>query len=127
MKIYDSIVRMIIKNKYLSKDYYLENNGDVREAKLNPLEHFIKYGEQEFRNPSEKIDILVIRTIFPKIAKIIRPIMVYKFLWILDPQDKYNKIRHDLKNKFDIISTENNKRIKDQIFTILSFRKKINF
>jgi len=112
MKIYDSIVRMIIKNKYLSKDYYLENNGDVREAKLNPLEHFIKYGEQEFRNPSEKIDILVIRTIFPKIAKIIRPIMVYKFLWILDPQDKYNKIRHDLKNKFDIISTENNKRIK---------------
>lgn len=33
-------------------EYYLENNPDVRKARINPLIHFIKHGWREGRNPS---------------------------------------------------------------------------
>ena len=31
------------------RDYYLENNADIREAGINPFDHFIKFGWREHR------------------------------------------------------------------------------
>ncbi len=33
-------------------EYYLENNSDIREAKMNPLLHYLQYGENENRKPN---------------------------------------------------------------------------
>jgi O-antigen biosynthesis protein len=43
--------------KHFSSDYYLETNHDVRDAGQNPLEHFVKYGWKEGRNPNPDFDI----------------------------------------------------------------------
>lgn len=37
--------------------YYLETNADVKQAGIDPLEHFISYGVFEKRNPSSSFDI----------------------------------------------------------------------
>lgn len=36
--------------------YYLKNNRDVRQADIDPLWHFVKFGWREGRNPSEVFD-----------------------------------------------------------------------
>lgn len=36
--------------------YYLKNNRDVRQADLDPLWHFVKFGWKEGRNPSKDFD-----------------------------------------------------------------------
>lgn len=38
-------------NRYFNSAWYIENNKDVRESKLNPLVHFILFGAKELRNP----------------------------------------------------------------------------
>jgi glycosyltransferase involved in cell wall biosynthesis len=38
-------------------DYYLSNNKDVREAKIDAFEHFFSWGYKEGRNPSAKFNI----------------------------------------------------------------------
>jgi len=46
---------MLIKfSGYFDKTYYLQNYSDVRDAKVDPLMHFIKHGWKERRNPSAK-------------------------------------------------------------------------
>ncbi len=37
-------------------DYYLDNYSDVREAKIDPVEHYLFYGFKEYRNPSVHFD-----------------------------------------------------------------------
>ncbi|WP_146140416.1 hypothetical protein [Zobellella endophytica] len=43
-------------NPYFDSSWYLENNKDVRESKLNPLVHFVLFGAKELRNPGPEFD-----------------------------------------------------------------------
>ena len=47
---------LIAHSKYFSKKYYLKNYPDVKDAGVDPIEHYMKYGWKEGRNPSEKFD-----------------------------------------------------------------------
>ena len=43
----------VIKNSGLfDPSYYLANNIDVRQADMNPIKHYVKYGWSEGRKPS---------------------------------------------------------------------------
>ena len=42
----------IIKSKYFDSIYYMKNNPDVVEAKIDPIEHYLMQGWKEGRNPS---------------------------------------------------------------------------
>jgi O-antigen biosynthesis protein len=48
---------LIYKSGLFDQNYYLSNNLDVRNADIDPLMHFIKFGWKEGRNPSEHFDI----------------------------------------------------------------------
>lgn len=55
-------VHHLLVPNYFDSTYYLENNIDVREAGINPLVHFLRYGELEGRlgfdeNDSDKNEI----------------------------------------------------------------------
>jgi hypothetical protein len=43
---------LLKKNKLFDEDWYLKTYKDVREAKLNAMEHYLLYGANEGRNPS---------------------------------------------------------------------------
>ena len=46
-----------IKKSYLfDKKYYLKTCPDIKNANIDPIEHFMEYGWQEGRNPSDKFD-----------------------------------------------------------------------
>ncbi len=51
-------IRWIIKKSGLfDSAYYLLQNPDIREAKVDPLDHFINHGWKEARNPSTKFNL----------------------------------------------------------------------
>ncbi len=39
------------------REYYLKTNPDVKDNQLDPLEHFIKYGQYEGRSPKSKMNL----------------------------------------------------------------------
>ncbi|WP_162541312.1 glycosyltransferase [Aggregatibacter actinomycetemcomitans] len=45
------------KSGLFNSEYYLNNNQDVREANVDPIQHFLDYGWKEGRNPSPKFDL----------------------------------------------------------------------
>lgn len=50
--------KIIAKSKYFSVDWYLKNYPDVRNAKIDPVEHYLGFGWKENRNPSSLFDTL---------------------------------------------------------------------
>ena len=48
--------RLIAKSKYFDKKWYLQQNPDVAKAEKDPIEHYLKYGWKEGRNPSLSFD-----------------------------------------------------------------------
>ena len=46
----------IKKSSLFDPEYYLAENEDVASAKISPLKHFLMFGANEGRNPSEKFD-----------------------------------------------------------------------
>lgn len=48
---------IIKRSKLFDQRYYLLKNPDVRVADTDPLNHFIKFGWREGRNPSEDFDV----------------------------------------------------------------------
>ena len=48
--------KLIAKSKYFNKRWYLKRYPDVKRAKVDPIEHYLKYGWKEGRNPSKKFD-----------------------------------------------------------------------
>lgn len=47
----EQIKKLIHNSKIFDASYYLEHNPDVARAKKNPLEHYIKFGYKEKRQP----------------------------------------------------------------------------
>lgn len=53
-----TLQKILIKSSNLfDKKYYLSHNEDVAKAGVHPLNHFLKYGAYEGRNPSDKFDV----------------------------------------------------------------------
>jgi hypothetical protein len=48
--------KLIRQSKLFNKVYYLQNNVDVKSARINPFKHYFLYGGFEGRNPSENFD-----------------------------------------------------------------------
>ena len=44
------------KSDLFDSEYYLANNEDVKNAKMNPIKHYLKFGWKEGRNPSAKFN-----------------------------------------------------------------------
>ena len=47
---------LIKKSNLFDIKYYLANNEDVNNAKMNPIKHYLKFGWKEGRNPSAEFD-----------------------------------------------------------------------
>jgi LmbE family N-acetylglucosaminyl deacetylase/glycosyltransferase involved in cell wall biosynthesis len=60
--------RLIRKSELFNEVYYLQNNPDVRQEGLNPLEHFILHGGYEGRNPSPDFDSTFYMSQYPDVA-----------------------------------------------------------
>lgn len=59
-------------------DYYLTRNLDVREAGMNPAEHYLLYGWRELRNPSEVFSTSQYLSVNPDVAHAdINPLLHY--------------------------------------------------
>ena len=48
--------KLIAKSKYFNKRWYLKMYPDVKKAGVNPVEHYLKHGWKEGRNPGPKFD-----------------------------------------------------------------------
>jgi hypothetical protein len=49
-------VRLIGKSWLFNSDYYLQNNQEIAQAKMNSAKHYLLVGGFEGRNPSKKFD-----------------------------------------------------------------------
>src|SRR6201999_2944483 len=59
-------------------NYYLINGSDVHEAQLDPVEHFCRYGWQEFRKPNIYFDMHWYLDTNPVVARMkINPVVHY--------------------------------------------------
>ena len=47
---------LIKKSNLFDSEYYLANNEDVKNAKVDPIKHYLKFGWKEGRNPSTEFD-----------------------------------------------------------------------
>lgn len=54
--IFQSHYKIIKKSGLFDERYYLTIYEDVRKGDIDPIEHYLKYGWKERRNPSEKFD-----------------------------------------------------------------------
>ena len=48
--------KIIAQSKYFNKRWYLKTNLDIKQSGIDPIEHYIKYGWKEGRNPSKYFD-----------------------------------------------------------------------
>ena len=53
---YDEIYQVVEKSSLFDREWYLYVNKDVEEAKIDPIEHWIKFGIKEGRKPSKMFD-----------------------------------------------------------------------
>lgn len=47
----------IARSGFLDASYYLAQNPDVEASGMDPILHYVRFGERELRNPSRDFDI----------------------------------------------------------------------
>ena len=47
---------IIRRSGMIDKEWYLERNGDVREARVGPIQHYLWHGASEARDPNPLFD-----------------------------------------------------------------------
>ena len=52
-------LKAIEHSKYFDKKWYLNQNPDVKQALVNPAQHYLQYGWKEGRDPSPKFDSVI--------------------------------------------------------------------
>ena len=76
--LYDKNKKSIKRSKLFDKDYYLKNNPDVLNATIDPLDHFLKFGGFEGRNPSLEFDTKYYNHLYPDVvASGVNPLVHY--------------------------------------------------
>ncbi len=53
---FQSRYSIIKKSELFDERYYLEAYDDIRKADIDPIQHYLKHGWKEGRNPSEQFD-----------------------------------------------------------------------
>ncbi|EKO3753682.1 coiled-coil domain-containing protein [Vibrio metschnikovii] len=62
--------RLLIEfSEYFDKEWYLAQYPDVIEDGLDPIEHYLRFGAQEGRNPSAEFDTLWYLQTYPDVAE----------------------------------------------------------
>ena len=73
-----STKNIIINSGLFDAKYYLLQNPDIRDAKIDPLTHFINHGWKEKRNPSAKFNLKRYLKRYPELIELdINPIVDY--------------------------------------------------
>ena len=109
--------RLIEKSKYFDKKWYLRTYPDVKKAGVDPVEHYMKYGWKEGRNPSKKFDTEGYMKRYSNVT--INPLLHYE---IIGKKEKYqvgsyiNEIA--INNYF--INYEKSKKEKKVIYSCIS-------
>ena len=71
--------KLIAKSKYFNKRWYLKQNPDVKKAGIDPVEHYLKYGYKEGRNPSKEFDGSIYLSMYRTVAIAnINPLLHYE-------------------------------------------------
>lgn len=66
------------KSKFFDVQYYLNKNKDVKDANIDPIQHFLDYGWKEGRNPSSRFDINAYRDSYNDVKSAnINPLLHY--------------------------------------------------
>ncbi len=66
----DSNYKLILKSKLFDANWYLEQNPDVKASGIDPIEHYLKHGWKEGRQPSEQFDLSLYLKRNPDVAMI---------------------------------------------------------
>ena len=121
--------KLIAKSKYFNKRWYLKMYPDVKKAGVNPVEHYLKHGWKEGRNPGPKFDgyryLLIYKSIIN--SQNICPLLhyerigKYKSLMTFSTLIKFPKRCKNIKKEFNI----NLKPGRNAIFAIFSSNGKI--
>jgi len=61
-------ISFIRESGFFDANWYLANYPDVAQAKIDPLEHFVKYGWLEDRSPSAEFDVAWYLSEYPDVA-----------------------------------------------------------
>ncbi|WP_332437832.1 hypothetical protein, partial [Vibrio metschnikovii] len=62
--------RLLIEfSEYFDKEWYLAHYPDVGSNSLDPIEHYLRFGAQEGRNPSAEFDTLWYLQTYPDVAE----------------------------------------------------------
>lgn len=70
--------RTILASGYFDPGYYLDHYPDVQAAGMKPIEHFLRHGAQEGRNPSEKFDSSFYLNTYPDVRSAgVNPLVHY--------------------------------------------------
>jgi glycosyltransferase involved in cell wall biosynthesis len=71
-------VELLDESEFFNKEYYLEQNLDVRESGINPIVHYLISGKYEMRMTSEKFDTKFYLEKYPDVqVAIINPLVHY--------------------------------------------------
>lgn len=90
---------LIAKSKYFNKRWYLKQYPDVKKAKIDPIEHYMKYGWKEGKNPSKKFDNDEYRDLNHDVKNAnINPLLHYEKYGIKEKRAICNSIDIDLEN-----------------------------
>ena len=66
---YKKEIQLLQKTELFDKKYYLDNNPDVANSKIDPYKHFLLFGGFEGRNPSANFDSRKYMTQNPDVSK----------------------------------------------------------
>ena len=70
---------LIAKSKYFDSKWYLKRYPDVAKSGMDPVEHYLKYGWKEGRNPSKKFNTKEYLDLNPDVtAANINPLLHYE-------------------------------------------------
>lgn len=68
---------LLDKSEYFDKGYYLGNNPDLDVDEVDPIEHYLLYGADEGRNPSEKFDTNLYIKLYEDVRNVFNPLVHY--------------------------------------------------
>lgn len=58
------ICAAIARSGLFDPEYYLAHNPDVEKSGIDPILHYVRFGENESRNPSENFDLELYRPLY---------------------------------------------------------------
>ena len=68
LSLYNNLIKIKLSNFY-NKNFYLQNNPDVKTSGMSAIRHFLLFGGFEGRKPSEKFDSASYLSEYPDIKE----------------------------------------------------------